>query len=400
MPSITFDLETVTPLFLSGANQQEAELRPPAFRGALRYWFRAIAASVTTFEQVKIWENKIFGNTDAGGSVIIRVQAEKPTSTKYLEKYNGTANNNPWSGLEYLFFSIYASGSKEARAYLPPKRKFRLILQTRPLVKDNINCLTLAAGAMWCLVNLGGIGSRSNRGAGSLKVNHFQPQGIDISQLKFSLQAESLSDIATEISNQIKIIKNIFKQILNPVSTSSIIPNQFDVIAASTSNLYLWHSGNINNDNHYQKLLNEFGKIYKNFRLRYKISTGDDYPQVKEWIKTKGQSQVNTIKRAAFGLPVQFYFTSLQHPHKQASVEATQDIKRVSSPFHIKVLPLNNQDVAILIVHFNTQLLPANCRLVLKNKSFRGMVRVDVPSQDIIREFINTLNNLQRVTLQ
>ncbi|WP_013324927.1 hypothetical protein [Gloeothece verrucosa] len=27
MPSITFDLETVTPLFLAGANQEEAELR-------------------------------------------------------------------------------------------------------------------------------------------------------------------------------------------------------------------------------------------------------------------------------------------------------------------------------------------------------------------------------------
>ncbi len=47
MPSITFDLETVTPLFLAGADQQKAELRPPAFRGALRYWFRAIAASIT-----------------------------------------------------------------------------------------------------------------------------------------------------------------------------------------------------------------------------------------------------------------------------------------------------------------------------------------------------------------
>lgn len=51
MPSITFNLETVTPLFLAGANQTEAELRPPAFRGALRYWFRAIAL-LTNYEEI------------------------------------------------------------------------------------------------------------------------------------------------------------------------------------------------------------------------------------------------------------------------------------------------------------------------------------------------------------
>jgi CRISPR-associated protein Cmr1 len=401
MPSITFDLETVTPLFLSGANQQEAELRPPAFRGALRYWFRAIAASITTFDQVKNWENKIFGSTDAGGSVIIRVQAEKPTSIKSFEKYNASPSNNPWSGFEYLFFSIYTSGSKKARAYIPPERKFRVILQVRPLVADNLKCLKLAAGAMWCLINLGGIGSRSNRGGGSLKINNSECQGVDIDSIEFILNSMTLSDVVTEIGSQLQIVKNLFQSILTPVSTISIVTTEFDVISSTTSSLYLWHSGKLNIDSGYDKLLNEFGKIYKNFRSRYKISTGDDYIQVKEWIKTKGQSNVNTVKRAAFGLPIQFYFTSLSKPHNTASLEASQDIKRIASPFHIKVIALVNGQFAILLIHFKTQLLPAttNYKLILKNKSFKGSVRISVPNQDIIEEFINTLGNLPRVTL-
>ena len=65
MPSITFDLETVTPLFLSGADQTIAELRPPAFRGALRYWFRALAGgyySGMATIRVKLYHDRLKSN--------------------------------------------------------------------------------------------------------------------------------------------------------------------------------------------------------------------------------------------------------------------------------------------------------------------------------------------------
>lgn len=40
---LTLTLETVTPLFLGGADPRGApELRAPAFRGMMRYWFRAV----------------------------------------------------------------------------------------------------------------------------------------------------------------------------------------------------------------------------------------------------------------------------------------------------------------------------------------------------------------------
>lgn len=39
--NITVKLETVTPLFLGGAEPRgEPELRPPAFRGAMRHWLQ------------------------------------------------------------------------------------------------------------------------------------------------------------------------------------------------------------------------------------------------------------------------------------------------------------------------------------------------------------------------
>ena len=45
MQNITIKLETVSPLFLGGTEPcGESELRPPAIRGAMRYWLRAEVA--------------------------------------------------------------------------------------------------------------------------------------------------------------------------------------------------------------------------------------------------------------------------------------------------------------------------------------------------------------------
>lgn len=164
MPSITFDLETVTPLFLAGADQTTAELRPPAFRGALRYWFRAIAASVASQNIVRTLEDKVFGNTDGGGAVTIRVQAKQPISNCVLKK------DQDFPGLIYLFFSTYGDNKRDPRGCFPPGSHFKVILQTRLNREEDQQCLKLAIGAMWLLIHLGGIGSRSNRGG-------WEPQG-------------------------------------------------------------------------------------------------------------------------------------------------------------------------------------------------------------------------------
>lgn len=390
MPSITFDLETVTPLFLSGANQQEAELRPPAFRGALRYWFRAIAASITTFDQVKNWENNIFGNTDAGGSVIIRVRAKKAINNCVLKR------NNDFPGIVYLFFSTYGDKKREARGCFPPGSHFQIILQTRLAREVDIKCLHLALGAMWMLINLGGIGSRSNRGAGNLKVAK-EPES-NYSGLKFKTQANNIEQLASEISQGIQSIKQLYADIINCEGLSFIAPTPFEILSDKTSNVYLWQSDNQDNNDYWDNLLDDFGNKFSNFRLRYKNATQHDYKEVKDWLSSGGQTQITTIKRAAFGLPLQFRFTSL--PGKQASVVATGDINRISSPLHIRIIELSNQKVALLIVYFKTQLLPPNQRLLIKSKNVNKPIRVAIPNQDIIEKgFIPFINIIKEVDL-
>jgi len=388
MPSITFDLETVTPLFLAGADRATAELRPPTFRGALRYWFRAIAASITTFDEVKKWENKVFGSTDACGAVIIRVQAEKTTSIKFLAR----DRDNDWLGLSYLLFSMYKGGSKEARACFPPGSRFKVILQTRLSRQEDLQCLHLAIGAMCLLVNLGSVGSRSNRGGGNIKVNQYQFKNIELEQIKFQTQDTNLNALPSKLTAQITSVKHLYPNIISHKTISLPPIADFDILHRNTVNIYLWQLENSGDNDCWDELLDNFGIKYQNFRRRYKQATYDDYSQVKNWIKTRGKTSLATVKRAAFGLPIEFYFTSLPKPNNTASLKANNDVNRSASPLHFKILPLADEEFAILLIYFKTKLIQNKGSLVLTNKNIHQRIQFPAPNQSIIDEFIATLS--------
>lgn len=69
MQDITVKLETVTPLFLGGAEPRgKPELRPASFRGALRYWLRAAQGASTVdnpegIKEVQKSESEVFYQT-------------------------------------------------------------------------------------------------------------------------------------------------------------------------------------------------------------------------------------------------------------------------------------------------------------------------------------------------
>ena len=41
MNTITFELETITPMFMAGADGETFELRPSSIKGDMRFWWRA-----------------------------------------------------------------------------------------------------------------------------------------------------------------------------------------------------------------------------------------------------------------------------------------------------------------------------------------------------------------------
>lgn len=147
-----FQLKVTSAMFMHGTEQKkEAELRPPSFKGEMRYWFRALAANSYKLEQLAELENKIFGSADQdnGSKLILRVSNSKiETSEYYLLPHKEDQ---------------FRRGEKEA---VEPGSSFTLELIARPGLDPKY--FTVACWSLWVAINLGGFGQRARRGAGSL----------------------------------------------------------------------------------------------------------------------------------------------------------------------------------------------------------------------------------------
>ena len=139
-------LKTLTPLCSHGANQQKPEFRITELKSLLRFWWRAI----NTFEDLKTMKKKeeeLFGSTTLKSPLQIRLDfhGENTMNTagkeSWLNRTSGICSENNIS----LNFTYYGDKSKQ------------------DLMNYYINLLKVA-------LILGGLGKRSRRGGGALKL--------------------------------------------------------------------------------------------------------------------------------------------------------------------------------------------------------------------------------------
>ena len=318
MPSITFQLETVTPLFLSGADQAIAELRPPAFRGALRYWFRAIVGAYcwNNIAQLKNIESSLLGDAgESGGSKII-VRLKQVPDPLPFNSVRFNQDQDP--GLSYLWFSMKRSGgrnSKPARQAIGVENplKFSLSFSTRPnptkSLKQQQKDLLIAANCFWLTVNLGGFGSRERRGAGSLRVTQIQCQDIDENELpKFRMNYKEdavLKFLRGELSKARRNCYQLLGFDTENLPTIDQLPD-LEICGKYTSRIYLLKEPYTS----WQEVLEDIGVKYKNYRQNLGLE-----------------------KRAIFGLPLKDFDMESRRP----------------SPLRIKVIRSLDRYYCVLI---------------------------------------------------
>ena len=97
MHKITFECETITPMFLSGADGATPELRPPSIKGALRFWWRAMNGHLSLPELKRI-EGEIFGDTGRRSGIVIREpqKTDEYSHLKYDEYSKKYKPTNDW----------------------------------------------------------------------------------------------------------------------------------------------------------------------------------------------------------------------------------------------------------------------------------------------------------------
>jgi CRISPR-associated protein Cmr1 len=152
-------------MFLHGADTERVELRAPPFRGALRYWLRALLGGRygADLEEVAKAERHVFGSTDVASPVVVRVRGQAQLETG-----------------RYYMLPHRVNKSRVLRSGLKPGSEFGLLLQPR-LGQGEIPDEVLAAFIL--LLNFGAIGQRARRGFGSLRLGSVTPSGPPLSAL-------------------------------------------------------------------------------------------------------------------------------------------------------------------------------------------------------------------------
>lgn len=167
MHTITFTCEIITPMFLAGADGTTSELkfppelRPPSFKGVLRFWWRAMHGNMA-IAVLKQEEAVLFG----GGGEKARRSPVMITidSDHAIIQRNGDIgiDQQKQPGIGYLFYSTMFVQKRDC---FKSGSEFAISLSSYSL-----ESLEWTVKAFACLVFFGGLGSRTRRGAGSIFV--------------------------------------------------------------------------------------------------------------------------------------------------------------------------------------------------------------------------------------
>ncbi|RMF80526.1 MAG: type III-B CRISPR module RAMP protein Cmr1, partial [Chloroflexi bacterium] len=186
----TLTVQTITPLVMYGADNKGRsavpELRATSIRGILRYWLRAVLGSQSINpERVYEKESAILGKTETASKVTVQVQASRS-----MLQSEGAVRLLP----ERLQHRGYDAGSE-----------FRIVLATHPLADDSIFQGDLLK-ALYLMTNLGGLGRRSRRGSGNLRV--VKTSGVELQSDKPQLDkfAINLNDLTEYLVNVIQFV--------------------------------------------------------------------------------------------------------------------------------------------------------------------------------------------------
>lgn len=306
MNEAIFEVETITPLFMAGADQTSAELRAPSFRGLMRYWYRAmlggiIGTEVSDQETVLQRENSVFGTTDIGSEVQIRIS--DISAEIDVPRKSGT-------GSDYLFWSVKHS----KRPYFLPETQFRVVLSVRGTQGEKQTTLQQAESAFWLLTHLGGIGSRSRRCGGNLTVTSVAGA---TSGLPFC-QPITPEGFQAQLEQGIVKIRALYGKKESVKEHKA----RYDILAPGTCRIWV--------------LLNN-------------VSPWEDAPQAVADIGEKLQQYRRTIpslqNRKIFGIPVMnlTYDEKGKRKSKPIRIErgTGSNVDRVASPLHLRLSALD-----------------------------------------------------------
>lgn len=194
MAQLQLTVQTITPLLMYGADNKDdrvnpslravPELRASSIRGTLRYWLRAVlGARFDAVSKAYQEESAILGNTDTGSKV--RVRVFKSSSMRIKENQIVLPDQTRGYPLRHTAFV--------------PDSEFHIILSTHLLDKNSkvLDADRDLLKAVFLMVHFGGLGRRSRRGSGNLRILEAKGYG---GELPLSVALENRAELVDYLS--------------------------------------------------------------------------------------------------------------------------------------------------------------------------------------------------------
>lgn len=314
------DLELLTPAFIGGAEARIVDkympLRPSTVRGMLRFWFRAGAAALLwprdssrdahkrAVDALREAETALFGDTERASPVVVLA----PEGGKIERISPPDPAEHP--GVRYLGYGLFDDRNIIPEALVtPPGHSLKLTLGLRRALAGAPELLGATA---WLWTALGGIGARSRRGFGSIAVIAGGAQLGWPDELCHG--ADTHAALVQQIVHGLDWVTGVFREHLpkltqHPLETGDGPHREMRTIDGIGTVTILPVDAATG-----REALERAGRLFRDFRStlqrnRLGMPPLPDYFAVKTSIQSRRPP--STLGRAAFGLPLPFYFRSL-----------------------------------------------------------------------------------------
>jgi CRISPR type III-B/RAMP module RAMP protein Cmr1 len=417
MPWTTLNMQVTTPLFNGGADPadehglrsaDEAGIRVPSIRGAMRFWFRALAGTIAgpDIKLLARMEEAVFGSVASPSPVAIRVRAQPkltrsyPTP-KFIGESSRTGSRRPGQGggiqqnrddgkwLIYLLGQGLADAKERtlSRDFIDAGKSVSLALR----FSGNESIDTLVLASLWLLCTYGGLGSRVRRGWGGLAITGSEgdlpggwtPETVRTPGLEFFERQKAIwpADYLELWQTYLCDLPGV--DVPTPESAEAWTSRpSYPVLSQRWTRAELW-SGQTERD--WTRVLGYAGEQFRWFRAQDDTPGVPYRPQIKthEWKTVTGRTDDNKFALGALGLPIVFKKGGpTVHASQQPPAGAQPIPLRRASPLWLRVVGSGEQ-WKLFSFAFQYDFLPADVKVHVWPENRRPGHELAVTSEDV-----------------
>lgn len=373
MKTIEATYRIVTPMFIGGANQDPSDgIRPPSFKGALRFWWRAL--NWGKFYQVNAGdesealkalhqeESRLFGSAAKDGKggqgcFLLSVSKNVFGHKKQNEVHPDFKNKDAARYLAYGLMEAFSSrktGKKAGqlvRGCLNENQYFTVSLKFRGEIDGSILSSLKALGL------LGGLGSRTRKGLGSIALEKIEDVSDENHHREIWLAPQNVDAYKEEVVQ-------LFCNDLAPHTPFTAISDKGEIaVLLSSTNPF--------------ETLNQYGEamlMYRSWGKGGQVlgkASEKNFKDDHDWSKGMMPKDFHP-RRVVFGLPHNYGKQDYLHVEPEKH-------KRRSSPLFFHVHQLGNEYIGLAIL-MPAQFLPKGEKIKAGEEKVEANIEWDVLS--------------------